>query len=86
MTTPCIQKFDVHENDRVSWYAYSNYSFDSSKGQASLLFEQIFLKYILLHAPGPPMAAFASICIHFHDCSMPVSFSPPLPPITCLST
>lgn len=32
------------------------------------------------------MAALASICIHFHDCSMPVSPSPPRPPITCLST
>lgn len=24
-------------------------------------------------APGPPMAALASICIRFHDCPMPVS-------------
>lgn len=51
-----------------------------------VLFEQIFFKYTLLHALGPPMAALASICIHFHDCSMPVSLSPPRPPITCLST
>lgn len=52
----------------------------------SVLFEHIFFKYTLLHAPGPPMAALASICIHFHDCSMPVSLSLPRPPITCLST
>lgn len=32
------------------------------------------------------MAALASICIHFHDCFMPVSPAPPRPPITCLST
>lgn len=42
-------------------------------------------RYILLYAPGPPMA-LASICIHFHDCSIAVFPSLLQPPITCLST
>lgn len=35
--------------------------------------------------PGaPPLAALTSICIHFHDCPMPVSLPLPLSPLHCL--
>lgn len=55
------------------------------KVKPSVLSTDLFQVY-----PSPPCwtshGCLASICIHFHDCSMPVSLSPPRPPITCLST
>lgn len=53
--------------------------------KVSFSLERSLPNYALRPAPGPPIAAPASICIHFHDCSMPVSLSSPRPPITCLS-